>query len=282
VQAENSLLEIINTHLSSDKIKLPVFSPIAMRIQKEIASEDPDVILIEKLICNDVALTGSVLKVANSSFYKGLTQVATIRNAIVRLGVNEISNMVMLITHENNFRSKDPFLHDFMRRLWRHSLGCALGAHWLCKHCGVQIIAHEAFVGGLLHDLGKLFILRVIDQIKDSGEMNLQLSEQLVNEIMNSLHPEYGYSLIKQWNLPEKYCRVARDHHAEEFNQKDFLLILVRMANMACNKMGIGLNTDPSLILMVAPEAQLLHLSDIDIANLEIRLEDSQVSGNKG
>ena len=276
MQTEKSLIEIINAQLSSGEIKLPVFDPIALRIQKEVSKKEPNPQLIEKLIVNDQALTGAVLKVANSSFYKGLAQVATIRNAIVRLGVNEVANIVTLVTQESNFRSKDAFIHAMMRQLYRHSLGCAIGAHWLSKHCGFQIMSHEVFVAGLLHDLGKLFILKVIDQVKSSGKINFQLSEHLVNEVMDSLHDEFGYSLIKQWNLPEKYCVVARDHHADEFDTKDFLLVMVRFADKVCNKIGLGLNADSSIVLMVAPEAKLLHLTDLDIANLEIILEDTK------
>jgi hypothetical protein len=93
--------------------------------------------------------------------------------AIVRMGVNEVANIVARITHENNFRSKDPFLHTIMRRLWRHALGVAMAAHWLAKECGLQNLAHEAFFAGLLHDVGKLFILSVIDELKHTEKMDI-------------------------------------------------------------------------------------------------------------
>ena len=282
METEKSLIDLIQTRLDSGEVKLPVFNATALRIQKEIASKDPDVQLIEKLIINDQALTGAVLKVANSALYKGLTQVATIKNAIIRLGINEVSNLVTLVTHENNFRSKDPFIHSIMRALWRHSLGCAIGAHWLAKHCGVHGISHEVFIAGLLHDVGKLFILKVIDEIMHSGKISIQISESLVNEAMFSLHTDCGYSLMQKWNLPEKFCRVAREHHTEAFDSKDFLLIIIRLANLTCNKMGIGPCGDASIVLMATPEAYLLQLSEIDLAQLEIKLEDSQVLGNQG
>jgi HD-like signal output (HDOD) protein len=82
---------------------------------------------------------------------------------------------------------------------------------------------------------------------------------------------------MSQWNLPENYCLVARDHHLAEFDGNNFLLVLVRLANQVCNKMGIGLIEDPSIVLLETPEAAQLQLSEIDLARLEVRLEDSQL-----
>ena len=277
---QESFIEIIDKQLVSSNARLPVFNATALRIQQEIAKAEPDIRLIEKLIISDQSLTAKVLSVSNSSFYKGLNQVATVRNAIVRLGINEVSNIVMLVTHENNFRSKDPFVHGIMRTLWRHSVGCAMGSNWLAKKCGLHGLAHEAFFAGLLHDVGKLFILTVIDDLKHSNDLDIQPSDALLVEAMHSLHANHGFSLLGHWNLPEKYCNIVRDHHKEKFDQKDMLQILVRLADKACLKLAIGLVEDPALVLVATPEAELLHISEVDLAQLEIMLEDSQVSGN--
>ncbi len=82
---------------------------------------------------------------------------------------------------------------------------------------------------------------------------------------------------MKQWNLPEEYCVIARDHHNNDFDGKNLLLLLVRLSNMACLKLGIGLAQEPSLVLSASEEAQLLNLSEIDLAELEIRLEDTAI-----
>ncbi|MBW2657234.1 MAG: HDOD domain-containing protein [Deltaproteobacteria bacterium] len=274
---DKSFIEIVDTHLASSNARLPVFNATALRIQQEIAKDESDLQLIEKLIVSDQALTAKVLSVSNSSFYKGLQQVSTVRNAIVRVGINEVSNIVMLITHESNFRSKDPFVQGIMRKLWRHSVACAMGSNWLAKQCGLHSLAHEAFFAGLLHDVGMLFILTVIDDLKHSNEIEIQPSDALLVEAMNTLHTHHGHSLMSHWKLPEKYSQIARDHHQEEFDGNNSLLALVRLADMACCKLGIGLDKDPSLVLIASPEAETLHISEVDLARMEIMLEDSQV-----
>ena len=274
---QRSFVEIIDTHLSSGKAQLPVFNALAIKIQNEIAKEDPNVQLIEKLIINDAAVTSEVLKVSNSSFYKGLQQISTIRSAIVRLGVNEVSNIVALVTHKNQFRSKDPLLKGIMRNLWRHSVGCAIGSHWLANQIGMIGIKHESFFAGLLHDVGKLLILKVVGDLKKNNGKGSQITNALLTEAMDGLHEKYGASLMQHWNFPPRFCEVAHGHHAEEFDSKDLLLVMVRLADKACNKLGIGLGEASSLALMATPEAQALQLSEMDLANFEIFLEDTKV-----
>jgi len=277
MQQDKSFIEIVDQHLASSDVRLPVFNTTAMRIQQEMANAEPELSLIEKLIISDQSLTAKVLSVSNSAFYKGLQQVSTVRNAIVRLGIHEVSNIVMLITHENNFRSKDPLVNDIMRSLWRHSVGSAMGANWLAKQCGLHTLAHEAFFAGLLHDVGMLFILTGIDDLKNSNELKAQSSHAVLVETMNTLHTDHGFSLMSQWNLPRKYSKIARDHHQEEFDPNNLLLVLVRLADKACIKLGIGLDEDPSMVLAATPEAEALHLPEVDLARMEIMLEDSQV-----
>lgn len=270
-----SLIELINAQLASGKTRLPVFNQTAHKIRQETMQEDPDMGKIEKTIISDQSLTGEVLKIANSAFYKGLDQITTIKQAIIRIGYKQVADIVMLVSQKDNFKSEDAFISDTMGRLWQHSVGCAIGANWLAKHCSFHDLAGEAFFAGLLHDIGKLFLLSVIEDIRKKRVIDHLLSEPLLNEVMASLHTDQGHSLMKSWNLPDKYCDIARDHHEEAFDKKRHLLILVRLANMACNKAGMGMHTESDTLLTATTEADVLGLSEIDIAKLEVVLEDA-------
>ena len=278
MSAQKSFVEIVKSYVDSDKVQLPVFNAIALKIQREIAKEDPDVSRIEKLITSDQALTSEVLKVSNSSFYKGLQQVTSVQNAIVRLGINEVSNIVTLITHKNHFRSKNQLLNNIMQKLWQHSVGSAIGSHWLAQHCGMPGAKHESFFAGLLHDVGKLLVLKVADKLMTKNELSVQVSDALLTEAMDALHTDFGYALMKNWNIPEKYSEIARQHHTVDFDSKDILLVIVRLADRACNKLGIGMKSDFTMALMATPEANELRLTEVDIANFEIYLEDISIA----
>lgn len=271
---EISLINTIKKHIESGEMVLPVFSSSAMRIQKELVKKEVDIRVLEQIISGDQSLSSQVLKLANSSFYKGLVEIQTIKAAIVRLGLQEISKITLLASSRNQFRSSNKALNAIMKKLWQHSVGCALGSHWLAKRCKLDDVAGHAFFAGLLHDVGKLFILLVIDELqgKDKGVI---FTEGLLLEAMESLHTEQGYILMQGWNMPAEYCVVVRNHHSEEFDKKNTILLLVRMANIVCRKLGIGTEKDESLVPYTAPEASLLNLSELDLAEFEIMLEDT-------
>ena len=202
---------------------------------------------------------------------------ATVRDAIIRLGIKEVSNIVTLVALQHNFESRNPAIDPVMKQLWSHSVGSGIGANWIAKETGSEALAHETFIAGLLHDVGKLYVLKVMDGMLANEEIENPPSDTVVHEVMENLHTQQGFFLMQQWNLPEKYCLVVRDHHRDETDSSNLVLQVVRLANQVCHKMGIGLKNDPTIVLNTTPEANQLQLSEVDLARLEVRLEDSHV-----
>ncbi len=276
MQKQDSFIDVIKSKISEGDVVLPVFNTSAMKVQQELVKKEPDIRTVEKIISTDQSLSSTLLQMANSAFYKGLVEIPTIHAAIVRLGIQEVGRISLLVATRNQFKSKDPQLSLIMRKLWQHSVGCALGARWLAKKCQLEHLENHAFLAGLLHDIGKLLVLMVIDQVQKKGPA-LPLTDALVLEAMSSLHTEQGYTLMSLWNMPESYSVVSRDHHESDYDRKNDILILVRIANMICNKIGIGLHKDETLVVSTMPEVHHFNLSEIDIAELEIALEDSKM-----
>ena len=274
-----SLIDVINHFIESDTVSLPVFNTNASLIQQQLAKPEPDLKIVEKIINSDQALSSQVLKIANSSFYRGLTEVGTVRAAIMRLGMKEIEKIVLLASSKNLYVCKDKTITQVMKKLWQHSVGCAYGTVWLARRYEYGVDQSQAFFAGLFHDVGKLLILIVIEQIKLKNK-TLKLTDALLIEAMAKLHTKEGAKMLNQWNMPQYFCDIAQDHHTDAFDTKNFLLILVRMANQVCHKLGIGLAHEPSLLLAATLEASLLNLTEIDLAELEIALEDTKVLTN--
>lgn len=271
---DKPFLDILKEHVVSGKAKLPAFDRTGIIIQQEMAKSDPDMQVIEKQILRDPALTSQLLKAANSPFYRGMQEVTTVRNAIVRLGLTEISNLVTLLTQRKSFVADDPFAAAYMQTLWLHSVACALGAKWIARECRLPSKMSEAFFAGLLHDIGKAFLLIAIADLKKTQQINDTVPQSFLEEALDSLHPALGAQLLKVWNLPEVYCQVARLHHADNFEDQDILLPMVSLANKVLAKAGIGMKHMPDLDLATSPEAVLLDLSEIKIAELEVTVED--------
>jgi putative nucleotidyltransferase with HDIG domain len=269
-----SLLDRIGTLIASDKLTLPVFDQIALRMRELAADKNCPVTKVEELITQDQALAAEVLRAANSPFYCGLSTIRTIRTAIVRLGVDQVTRLVCLASQYSKYKARDAQLTAMLQELWRHSSTTALAAQWLAKRLRSEEMEEECFLGGLLHDIGKLLILRAVDEINHLEGRGVVVSPPLIQEVLVAAHTKLGNDLLRRWNIPEIYCRIALSHHEEEFDGTDLTLAIVRLANDASRKIGTGLDPDPTLVLSSTPEAHILKISDVVLAELEVMLED--------
>lgn len=272
---ELSLLDQALDFAAARQITLPVFSDVAVKVQKAAREEHYDVAQIERAIESDPALVAEVLRAANSAFFGGLAEVSSIRAAIVRLGLQRVANLVFLATEKSRYTAHQPALADIMRTLWQHASACAMAAEWIARKVRYPQLGETVFIGGLVHDIGKLFLLRVLDEMMLEHPNGDAVSGELVGEVLDRAHADVGHRLLVSWHLPEVYQTIVRDHHASDPDPANVPLQIVRLADRACNKSGVGLRPDPSLVLGALSEASILGLSDIALAELEILLEDT-------
>lgn len=270
---DRSLLDQALEFAEARKITLPVFNDVALKVQKAAREERYDISAIERAIESDPALVAEVLKAANSAFFGGLAEVATIRAAVLRLGLQRVANLVFLASEKSRYDVKSPAFSSLMSTLWHHASACAMAAEWIARKVRYPQLGETVFIAALVHDIGKLFLLRVLDEMA-SAPGGAAVSEELVLELLTRAHADVGYKLLTAWNLPEVYQTIVRDHHVESPDPSQVALQIVRMANHACAKIGASLHPDQSIVLGAMPEATVLGLSDIAIAELEIILED--------
>lgn len=271
---ERSLLDQALAFAEAKKITLPVFSDVALKVQKASREERYDIAEIEKAIESDPVLVAEVLRASNSAFFGGLTQVSSIRTAVLRLGLQRVANLVFLASEKSRYNARHPDIAALMRDLWHHASACALAAEWISRKVRFPQHGEAVFIGALVHDIGKLFLLRVLDDMSREPDYAKVVSMDLVRELLDSAHTEVGYRLLTSWHLPEVYQTIVRDHHVENPDPGNIPLQIVRLANHACNKVGIGLHLQPDLVLGAVREAGTLGMSEIAIAELEIILED--------
>ena len=271
----SSLLDCIKHQVEKESFTLPVLNRTCFQLQAMVSKHNCDLRELETLIMRDQALATDVLRAANSAFFGGLSEVNTIRSAVMRIGVKEVLKIVFLVSERTKYHARDPLLGSMVRALWQHASASAAAADWLA--CRLKHKAREeAFLAGLLHDIGELVVLRALDEFKTSENPAMTLSPALVTEIMTSTHTELGFNFLARRRIPEVYCRIAHDHHQEKVDQADALMAMIRLSDLAARKLGLSLRPDASILLAATSEAACLGVDDIVLAELEVMLEDFQ------
>lgn len=274
--SEKSLQEVIIETIATHDVRLPVFNPVVLRLQKALHREDVKIAEIEAMIVEDQTLASQILRVANAAFYRGLQQATTIRKAIIRLGIQQVANLAMVVAQQNLYKPGNLKFALYLKKLWQHAFASAMASKWLAERTGYRSEADTAFLAGLLHNIGQLALLKVLEDLHANRAIMANLPENLIVELLDSdLHTSQGYALMQRWNLPDEYRDVVQNHHQDMGNASNILLIIVRLVDQACDKIGIGLHHDPQIDLAATPEAQVLGVGEIPLAEMEILLEDS-------
>jgi putative nucleotidyltransferase with HDIG domain len=272
-----SFASIVEAQIASGKTKLPVFEGTAAKLQEMLAAPPDTTEPLERLLSSDAVIASAVLRLANSSFYGGLAQVKTIRESLLRLGIDQVTRLALVVSQQQAYRVRSKDLQPVVSSLWRHALATGLGAQWLAGKVGQGVTPAEAFLAGMVHDIGKLLVVRVMDDLR-VARPELKPAPALMDELLTSLHAKYGASLARQWNLPESYARVIEHHHDPEPADGDTLLILVRLVDLAANALGFGVGKKPATQIAGTHEAQVLRLDDIVLAELEVHVEDAMAA----
>jgi len=256
--------------LSIQPIDLPIFHPVALKII--LINSDPysDIKDIIREINEDPSLAAQVLKMANSSAYIGLIEAQTIKDAVIRLGSRQISSLAIAASQASMHTSNNIAVNNIMLELWQHSLACALGCWWVARNSGHQSIVDHAYLGGLLHDIGKLYLLKAMERLEQTKEARITLERDLILEVFSEMHVEQGCRIMDHWNVPTIYRLIVANHHAKQFDHVDSLLTIVRLVNFYSRKVKLSLNPEPILTANILPEIDLLDMDESQCEKLEI------------
>lgn len=172
---------------------------------------------LHNIIKNDPALASRILKVVNSAFYGLPGQVSEIDRAIVLLGLSAVKNIAISASISRLFNS-DRMLEKFNARdLWHHSVAVAVATRQFCVHMGKRPFAEEAFLAGLIHDLGLLverqaFPDQLAEVIRESVKGGRSFCD-LEQEIVGADHQALGSALAAKWKFPRALQTALGYHH---------------------------------------------------------------------
>lgn len=196
--------------------ELPTVPTVISQVLHAVDDADVAAARLAGMIEKDQTLTARVLRVANSPFYGFARKISTIDLAVVVLGLNTIKEIVLSLIVQKFFSRVTQKTFD-VAGFWQYSVFCGAGSRLLARKLGYRL-AGEAFVGGLMHDVGALVLIEYFtsefNEIRELQNFKNISMVEAERDVLDTDHCEIGAWLAQKWNLPEQLCRAIRFHHS--------------------------------------------------------------------
>ncbi|MBN2036819.1 MAG: HDOD domain-containing protein [Chitinispirillaceae bacterium] len=230
--------------IAESVIGLPTLPTVVSKMIDLVDSPRTSAASLARLISSDQALTAKVLKLANSAYYGFPREISTVNMAIVVLGFNAVKEMGLSISVFDVFKKTASSELFDVARFWEHSVGCGVASRMITRSRRPAFTG-EAFVAGLLHDVGKVILKQYFDaefariiQLQEERSLSLEQAER---EVIETTHAEVGSWLAEKWNLPEFICETIRHHHDpwEAKIEREYIAC-VTLSDYLCHATKIG------------------------------------------
>jgi putative nucleotidyltransferase with HDIG domain len=203
-----AFLESFSAELSSGAVQLPSFPDALMRIRDVLADSAAPTGRVVKAMQMEPVFTARLVKMANSVLYaRHDPPVSDIGIAVQRLGYELVRDLAVAeATRQLVHARTNGFLRPHLKRLWEHSILTAALATTLAQRFeGTN--PDQAMVAGLVHDIGKAYLLgRFADRYAARGPT------LLCSEFVADWHASVGRSILETWDLPEIIIASTEEH----------------------------------------------------------------------
>ncbi len=249
---------------------IPALPAVVARLTRLIDDPRTTASDINETLSSDPALVAKILKQVNSPFYGFPRRITTITSAVVILGFNHVRNLALSAFVFDAFGSAADTRFD-VAAFWRHSIGSAFLAAKLAKEHGAGV-EEDAFVCGLLHDLGKFIMARNVPEHMESvlgtAEAEGILFLEAERLCLGYDHADLGAYAMERWNLPESLCHVVRFHHRPLEAPEDArtLACVTNAADIVARAMLLGSGGDALIPLL---SEAVWEAVGVDMARLE-------------
>jgi HD-like signal output (HDOD) protein len=193
-----------------------VLSDSFIRIKELIDNESSTIDDIAEVILIDPALSATILKLANSSFFNYPGKIDTISKAVLVLGITEVYNLVIAYFTTEAFKAIDAPA-DYLEEFWERSVDCAL----LVKYLGGELNvpnSERLFILGLLHNIGELVVQQFSpEQVGKAQVEDLSITPwQKQREVLGFSYGDCSGELLKVWQLPYSLIEPIRNQDDDD------------------------------------------------------------------
>ncbi len=228
-----TFVNTLATDITCGEFELPSWPEVVVQIKRALENDECSVEQLVRLIGSEPVLAARLLKVLNIELLQGREPINDLRTAVNRLGVDTVRGVAISLATEQSCHGLVPrHVKPYLAELWRHSVQVAAIAYILAKK-HTRISPDEAHLAGLLHDIGKLYVLM---RIQDNPV--LIDSERTLREVMDAWHTSIGGALIESWKFSEELAAAVRDHELYDLEgvRSPNLTDVVSVANLLANR----------------------------------------------
>jgi HD-like signal output (HDOD) protein len=220
--------------LSDGVVRLPSLPDVVIRIRSLLEQEQCDFERVTEVVRVDPALVSRLMAFANSAFHsRGGDPVRSLDVAIGRLGFEVIRNAALSLAVKQLFLSEQHHaIAHHLKEIWSRSIQLASMSLVIAKRHG-GLNEETAFMCGLLHEIGKLYILT---KSKEFPEF-LSDKESLAI-VLDEWHSPIGESIVEVWGFEEEVCRsvVANEYLDDHVSKAPTMVDVVYVARLLVDK----------------------------------------------
>jgi putative nucleotidyltransferase with HDIG domain len=246
-EAIGAALSLRNTDhpwLRPDDLSVPMLPDQAQRVLQLVGDPDVTIATLAAVVSKDPVLATRVLGMANSALYGAMAPLRSVADAVVRLGTRTVRNVVVTVSMQSQFKSPEVYGAEGARFM-EHAVGTAYVAHLVAEK--VRADVEEAFLCGLLHDIGKLVILKTAHQYQKRHEGVIRSDE--LRAALKEHHPVCGALALGFWNVPDEVRDVVHHHHAFEEAADPQAAAVCYAANLLSHRYGFGCQPQGDAVL---------------------------------
>ncbi|SYZ71912.1 putative Metal-dependent phosphohydrolase, HD protein [Candidatus Zixiibacteriota bacterium] len=221
-------------------IELPSPPIVIQHLQELFKKDEVQGHEIARIVEMDQSLTARVLRLVNSPFYGFSRKVISVEEAVTMLGLNTIRQLLLGTSLLSILKVANQ--SSRINGFWMHSLGVGVIAKAILSHRDREVQS-EAFLGGLLHDIGRFILLKSnparFDEFYVGEDAAVDLKGEA--EYFGVDHQKIGEALARKWNFPESICLVIGRHHCpRECRNQNILVASINIADIICHGFDIG------------------------------------------
>jgi len=205
--AEFTFIEALASEMSSKQLIFPTSLNATMKIRHALNDQNASTEKVARIVGMESVLSAQLLRMANSATFNPRGSLTTdLRGAITRLGFSMVRNLAISIGMKQLTQCGQHRDQPTIEGLWKRSIRVGALAYVITKKCS-RLNPDTAMLVGLLHDIGKFYILY---RACDFSE--IFFDEPALWSVVDRWHANIGEAILQSWEIPDEICAAARDH----------------------------------------------------------------------